>query len=120
MLTYLGDFENPGQLSIQEVLGGTDDCVLKIFIISWIFEITKHGNSVEMSAMDFLKEASTKTAYGMLRIYRKCQYPTGNCMGGWWRMENLSRHLWRKTCLTLKLNVHAQNWVLRANARKLL
>ena len=34
MLACLGDFENPGQLSIQEVLGGTDDCVLKIFKIS--------------------------------------------------------------------------------------
>ena len=90
MLACLGEFENPGQLSIQEVLGGTDDCVLKIFIISWIFEVTKHGNSVEMSAMDFLKEAPNKPAYGMLRTYRKCQYPTWNCMGGWWRTENLS------------------------------
>ena len=37
-----------------------------------------------------LKEAPTKTAYGMLRTYRKCQYPTWNCMGGWLKTGNLS------------------------------
>ena len=27
MLPYLGDLENPGQLAVQEVLEGTDDCI---------------------------------------------------------------------------------------------
>ena len=27
-LPYLGDLENPGQLPVQEVLRGTDNCVL--------------------------------------------------------------------------------------------
>ena len=27
-LQFLGDLENPGQLPVQEVLEGTDDCVL--------------------------------------------------------------------------------------------
>ena len=27
-LLFEGDLENPGQLPVQEVLGGTDDCVL--------------------------------------------------------------------------------------------
>ena len=31
-----------------------------------------------------LQEVPTKPAYGMLRTYRKCQYPTRHCMGGWW------------------------------------
>ena len=29
-----GDLENPGQLPVSQVLKGTDDCVLWIFVIS--------------------------------------------------------------------------------------
>ena len=41
-LTCLGDFENPGQLPILQVLEGTDDCVLCIFrnfFIFYVFEV---------------------------------------------------------------------------------
>ena len=40
-LTYLGDLENPGQLPVQQVHGGTDDCVSRsIFIIHvYVFEV---------------------------------------------------------------------------------
>ena len=41
-----GDLENPGQLPVQEVLEGTDDCVLvKIFEISSLFMFSRSGNS---------------------------------------------------------------------------
>ena len=40
--------------------------------------------------------------------------------GGWKTCPDLGNDSWRKTCSTLKSNVYAQNWVLRANARKLL
>ena len=33
----LGDFENPGQLPVQKILGGSDDSVSMIFIISSLF-----------------------------------------------------------------------------------
>ena len=33
-LPCLGDLENPGQLSVQPVVEGTDDRVLRIFAIS--------------------------------------------------------------------------------------
>ena len=33
-LPCLGDLENPDQFPVQGVLGGTDDCVLWIFLIS--------------------------------------------------------------------------------------
>ena len=36
-LLCLGDLKNPGQLSVQEVLRCTDDCVLWIFTISSVF-----------------------------------------------------------------------------------
>ena len=36
-LPYLGDFENPSQLPVQEILKGTDDFVLWIFTISSVF-----------------------------------------------------------------------------------
>ena len=41
MLTYLGDFENPGQLPVQGVLEGTDDCIWWIFEISSVFMFSR-------------------------------------------------------------------------------
>ena len=43
-LPCLGDFENPGQLSVQEVLRGTDDFVLWIFTISSLFMFSMSRN----------------------------------------------------------------------------
>ena len=42
--TYLGDLKNPGQLSVQEVLRGTDDFVLWIFTISSVFMFLRSRN----------------------------------------------------------------------------
>ena len=39
-----GDLENLGQLPVQEVLRGTDDCVLWIFIISSVFMFSRSRN----------------------------------------------------------------------------
>ena len=39
-----GDLENPGQLPVQEVLRGTDDCVLWIFTISSVFMFSMSRN----------------------------------------------------------------------------
>ena len=46
MLSYLclGDFKNLGQLPVQEVLRGTDDFVLWIFIISSVFMFSRSRN----------------------------------------------------------------------------
>ena len=41
-----GDLENPGQLSVQEVLEGTDDFVLWIFTISSVFMFSRSRNSL--------------------------------------------------------------------------
>ena len=38
------DFENPGQLPVQEVLEGTDDCVLYIFEITSLFMFLRSRN----------------------------------------------------------------------------
>ena len=43
-LPCLGDFENPDQLKVQEVLEGTDDSVLWIFEISSIFMFSRSNN----------------------------------------------------------------------------
>ena len=43
-LPCFGDLENPGQLPVQEVLEGTDDCVLWIFEISPLFMFSRVGN----------------------------------------------------------------------------
>ena len=40
----LDDLENSSQLPVQEVLGGTDDCVLQIFTISSIFMLLGSRN----------------------------------------------------------------------------
>ena len=39
-----GDLENPGQLPVQEVLWGTDDCVLWISTISSVFMFSRSRN----------------------------------------------------------------------------
>ena len=39
-----GDLKNPGQLPVQEVLRGTDDFVLWIFIISSVFMLSRSRN----------------------------------------------------------------------------
>ena len=44
-LSYLGDLKNPGQLPVQEVLRGTDDCVFWIFVISWLSSINMFSRS---------------------------------------------------------------------------
>ena len=51
LLTFLlncrersGDFENPGQLPVQDVLRGTEDCVSWNFIISQIFMFLRKRN----------------------------------------------------------------------------
>ena len=43
-LPCLSDLENPGQLPVQEVLEGTDDCVWWIFEISSPFMFSRAGN----------------------------------------------------------------------------
>ena len=43
-LPCLGDLENPDQLPVQEVLEGTDDCVLRIFEISSLFMFSRVRN----------------------------------------------------------------------------
>ena len=43
-LLCLGDLKNPGQLPVQEVLRGTDDFVLWIFIISSVFMFSRSRN----------------------------------------------------------------------------
>ena len=43
-LLCLSDLENPGQLPVQEVLEGTDDCVWCIFEISSLFMFSRVGN----------------------------------------------------------------------------
>ena len=43
-LSYLGDLEKLGQLPVQEVLRGTDDCVLWNFAISSIYMFSRSGN----------------------------------------------------------------------------
>ena len=42
--TIFGDLENPGQLPVQEVLEGTDDCVLWIFEFSSLFMFSRVRN----------------------------------------------------------------------------
>ena len=43
-LPYSGDLENPGQLLVHEIQGGTDDCVLWIFTISSLFMSSRARN----------------------------------------------------------------------------
>ena len=43
-LACLGDLENPDQLPVQEVLEGTDHCVLWIFEISALFMFSRARN----------------------------------------------------------------------------
>ena len=43
-LPCLGDLENPGGLPVQDVLGGSGDCVLSIFEISSLFMFLRSGN----------------------------------------------------------------------------
>ena len=43
-LPCLSDLENPGRLPVQHVLGGTGECVLKIFEISWLFMFLRSEN----------------------------------------------------------------------------
>ena len=98
-----------------EITGGTwgrtDDCVLKIFIISWIFEVTKHGNSCWNVSNGFLvKEAPTKPACGILLTYRKCQSTQPGTAwvdgGGWKTCPDLGNDTsGEKRVPTLKLNV---------------
>ena len=45
-LLCLVDLENLGQLPVQEVLEGTDDCVLYIFEISWLYTFLRSKNSL--------------------------------------------------------------------------
>ena len=45
-LSCLDDLENPGQLPVQEVLGGTDDCLLWIFKISPLFMFSRSRNPI--------------------------------------------------------------------------
>ena len=43
-LPCLGDLENSGQLPVQEVLEGTDDCVVYFFYISSLLMFSRSGN----------------------------------------------------------------------------
>ena len=43
-LPCLGDLENSGRLPVQDVFGGTGDCVLSIFEISSLFMFMRSGN----------------------------------------------------------------------------
>ena len=43
-LPCLGDLENLGQLPVQQVLGGTGDCVLRIFTVSSLFMFSRVRN----------------------------------------------------------------------------
>ena len=45
-LPCLGDLENPGRLPVQDVVGGTGNCVLSIFEISSLFIFLRSMNSL--------------------------------------------------------------------------
>ena len=52
-LPCFGDLGNPGQLPVQEVLKGTDDCVLWIFTISSVFMFLRSSYSLLPCLDDF-------------------------------------------------------------------
>ena len=59
-LPCFGDFENPGQLPVQEVLEGTDDCVLWIFEISSLFMFSRLGNPFLILLLSYYVRISPK------------------------------------------------------------
>ena len=52
-LPGLSDLEIPGQLPVQEVLRGTDDCVLWIFTISSVFMFLRSRNPLLTFLMSY-------------------------------------------------------------------
>ena len=55
-----GDLENPGQLPVQEVFEGTDDCVLYIFEISSLFMFSRSGNSFRIFLLSYHVRVTSK------------------------------------------------------------
>ena len=59
-LPCLGDLENPGQLPVQEVLEGTDDCVLYIFEIFSLFRFSRSGKSFLIFLLSYHVRVTSK------------------------------------------------------------
>ena len=60
-LPCLDDLENPDQLPVQEVLEGTDDCVLWIFEISSLFMFSRSENPFLILLLSFYARVSPKS-----------------------------------------------------------
>ena len=59
-LSRLGDLENPSQLPVQEVLEGTDDCVLYIFEISSLFMFSRSENPFLIFVLSYHVRVTSK------------------------------------------------------------
>ena len=57
-----GDLENSGQLPVQEVLRGTEDCVSWNFIISQIFMFLRKRNPLLTFLLSYLVWVTSKTS----------------------------------------------------------
>ena len=57
-----GDLENPGQLPVQEVLRGTEDCVSWNFIISQIFMFLRKRIPLLIFLLSYLVWVTSKTS----------------------------------------------------------
>ena len=55
-----GDLETPGQLPVQEVLEGTDDFVLCIFIISSLFMFSRLRNPLLIYPLSYHFRVTSK------------------------------------------------------------
>ena len=49
----IGDLKNPGQLLVLEVLGGTDDCVLWIFVVFSLFMFSRSRNPLLIFLLNY-------------------------------------------------------------------
>ena len=61
LLKCLVDFENPGKLLVQDVLGGTDDCFSSIFIISEQFMFSRSKNLLLTLPLSYFVWVTSKT-----------------------------------------------------------
>ena len=59
-LPCFGDLENPGQLPVQEVLAGTDDCVSWIFEISSLFMFSRVRNPFPIFLLSYHASVTSK------------------------------------------------------------
>ena len=60
-LPCFGDLENPGQLPVQEVLAGTDDCVSWIFEISSLFMFSRSRNPLLTFLLSYHVRVTSKS-----------------------------------------------------------